>query len=45
MLTLMMGSAPLTYLIVSPGYLAGRSLLMNAATWEEQRGQNGYNCP
>ena len=30
--TLMMGSAPLTYLMVRPGYLLGRSLLMNAAT-------------
>ena len=32
-LTLMIGSAPLTYLMVRPGYLAGRSLLMNAATF------------
>merc|ERR1719357_1049898 len=30
--SLMIGSAPLTYLMVRPGYLAGRSLLMNAAT-------------
>ena len=29
----MIGSAPLTYLMVRPGYLAGRSLLMNAATY------------
>merc|ERR1719435_309699 len=28
----MTGSAPRTYLMVKPGYLAGRSLLMNAAT-------------
>ena len=28
----MMGSAPRTYLMVRPGYLLGRSLLMNAAT-------------
>ena len=28
----MTGSAPRTYLMVRPGYLAGRSLLMNAAT-------------
>jgi len=30
--SLMMGSAPLTYLMVRPGYRAGRSLLIKAAT-------------
>jgi len=30
--SLITGSAPRTYLMVRPGYLAGRSLLMNAAT-------------